>query len=88
MLRKIFRKPHSNDWQICTKNHLFYQSLFICFLVPEKRIIFAKIQRRKKGKIRLSYHLSFKLLVINWSNMLASASKQPKNHCLIPNLNT
>ena len=56
--------------QISTRNHLFYQSLLICFLVPEKRIIFAKVQRRKRGKIRLLYHLSFKLLVINWSNML------------------
>lgn len=53
-----------------TQNRLFYQSLLICFLVLEKRIIFAKVQRRKRGKIRLSYHLSFKLLVVNWSNML------------------
>ena len=56
--------------QISTRNHLFYQSLFICFHVPEKRIIFAKVQRRKRSKIGLLYHLSFKLLVINWSNML------------------
>ncbi|KXT43665.1 hypothetical protein HMPREF2531_04228 [Bacteroides intestinalis] len=49
---------------------LFYQSLFICFLVPEKRIIFAKVQRRIKSKIRFSYRLSFKLLVVNQSNML------------------
>ena len=58
------------DLQNYTQNRLFYQSLLICFLVPEKRIIFAKVQRRKRGKIRLSYHLSFKLLVVNWSNML------------------
>lgn len=49
---------------------LFYQSLFICFSVPEKRSIFAKVQRRIKSKIRLSYRLSFKLLVVNQSNML------------------
>ncbi|EYB15333.1 hypothetical protein M140_1059 [Bacteroides fragilis str. S38L3] len=36
----------------------------------------------------LFYHFIYKILVVNWSNMLASASKQPKNHCLIPNLNT
>lgn len=58
------------DLQNYTQNRLSYQSLLICFLVPEKRIIFAKVQRRKRGKIRLSYHLSFKLLVVNWSNML------------------
>ena len=48
----------------------FLSKSFYCFLVPEKRIIFAKVQRRKRSKIRLLYHLSFKLLVINWSNML------------------
>ena len=58
------------DLQNYTQNRLFYQSLLICFPVPEKRIIFASVQRRKRGKIRLSYHLSFKLLVVNWSNML------------------
>ena len=35
-----------------------------------KGIIFAKVQRRIKSKIRLSYRLSFKLLVVNQSNML------------------
>ena len=70
MLCKIFRKPHSTAGKFAPKNHLFYQSLFICFPVPEKRSIFAKVQRRIKSKIRLSYRLSFKLLVVNQSNML------------------
>ena len=70
------------DLQNYTQNRLFYQSLLICFLVPEKRIIFAKVQRRKRGKIRLSYHLSFKLLVVNWSNMLYRES----NRCQYPNI--
>lgn len=65
MLRKIFQKPHSTAGKFAPKNHLFYQSLFFCFLVPEKRIIFAKVQRRIKSKIRLSYRLIFKPLVVN-----------------------
>lgn len=76
-------KISQQDLQICTKNHLFYQSPLICFLVPEKRIIFAKVQRRKRGKIRLLYHLSFKLLVINWSNML---HRQIANSLIIKHL--
>ena len=31
MLCKIFRKPHSTAGKFAPKNHLFYQSLFICF---------------------------------------------------------
>ena len=69
MLCKIFRKPHSTAGKFAPKNHLFYQSLFICFPVPEKRIIFASVQRRIKSKIRLSYRLIFKTLVDNQSNM-------------------
>ncbi len=36
----------------------------------------------------LFYRLKHKFLIINFIYMFASASKQPKNHCLIPNLNT
>ena len=52
------------------KTTFFIKVFSFVFLVPEKRIIFAKVQRRKRSKIRLSYHLSLKLLVVNWSNML------------------
>ena len=67
---KIFRKPHSMASKFAPKTTFFIKVFSFVFLVPEKRIIFAKVQRRKRGKIRLLYHLSFKLLVINWSNML------------------
>lgn len=70
MLCKIFRKPHSTAGKFAPKNHLFIKVFSFVFLVPEKRIIFAKVQRRIKSKIRLSYRLSFKLLVVNQSNML------------------
>lgn len=52
------------------KTTFFIKVFSFVFLVPEKRIIFAKVQRRIKSKIRLSYRLSFKLLVVNQSNML------------------
>ena len=52
------------------KATFFIKVFSFVFLVPEKRIIFAKVQRRIKSKIRLSYRLSFKLLVVNQSNML------------------
>ena len=55
-------KLHPKSPFLSKSSHLFF--------VPEKRIIFAKVQRRKRSKIGLLYHLSFKLLVINWSNML------------------
>ena len=45
---------------IISKN--YYQSLFICFLVPEKHIIFVKVQRRIKSKNQT--FLSFKLQTI------------------------
>lgn len=52
------------------KTTFFIKVFSFVFLVPEKHIIFAKVQRRIKSKIRLSYRLSFKLLVVNQSNML------------------
>ena len=70
MLRKIFRKPHSTTGKFAPKTTFFIKVFSFVFLVPEKRIIFAKVQRRIKSKIRLSYRLSFKLLVVNQSNML------------------
>ena len=76
---QIFRKPHSTTGKFAPKKHLFYQSIFICYLVPQKRIIFAKVQRRIKSKIRLSYRLSFKLLVVNKSNMPHQEVELPLN---------
>ena len=66
----IFRKYHWKTYKITPKIAFFIKVFSFVFFVPKKRIIFAKVQRRKRGKIRLLYHLSFKLLVINWSNML------------------
>ena len=66
----IFRKPHSTAGKFAPKTTFFIKVFSFVFLVPEKRIIFAKVQRRIKSKIRLSYRLSFKLLVVNQSNML------------------
>lgn len=74
---KISPKSHSKTCKIAPKI-TFFIKVFSFFLVPEKRIIFAKVQRKKRSKIRLLYHLSFKLLVINWSNMLHRQVKQPK----------
>lgn len=48
----------------------FIKVFSFVFFVPEKRSIFAKVQRRIKSKIRLSYRLNFKPLVVNQSNML------------------
>ena len=70
MLRKIFLKPHSTAGKFAPQSHLFIKVFSFVFLVLEKRIIFAKVQRRIKSKIRLSYRLSFKLLVVNQANML------------------
>ena len=66
----IFRKYHWKTYKITPKIAFFIKVFSFVFFVPKKRIIFAKVQRRKRGKIGLLYHLSFKLLVINWSNML------------------
>lgn len=66
----IFRKYHWKTYKITPKIAFFIKVFSFVFFVPKKRIIFAKVQRRKRGKIRLLYHLSFKLLVVNWSNML------------------
>ena len=74
ILCKIFRKPHSMAGKFAPKNIFFIKVFSFVFLVPEKRSIFAKVQRRIKSKIRLSYRLSFKLLVVNQSNMLYPAS--------------
>jgi len=66
------------------KTTFFIKVFSFVFLVPEKRIIFAKVQRRIKSKIRLSYRLSFKLLVVNQSNML-HRNKQIKSNFFVYN---
>ena len=81
MLRKIFRKPHSTTGKFAPKTTFFIKVFSFVFLVPEKRIIFAKVQRRIKSKIRLSYRLSFKLLVVNQSNMLHRQVRSAYYHC-------
>jgi len=65
MLRKIFRKPHSTTGKFAPKTTFFIKVFLFVFLYRKKRIIFAKVQRRIKSKIRLSYRLSFKPLVVN-----------------------
>ena len=79
----IFRKPHSTAGKFAPKTTFFIKVFSFVFLVPEKRIIFAKVQRRIKSKIRLSYRLSFKLLVVNQSNML---HRQIANYMIIRQL--
>ena len=70
MLCKIFRKPHSTAGKFAPKNHLFYQSLFICFPCTGKTHYLCKSSAKNKEQNQTSYRLSFKLLVVNQSNML------------------
>lgn len=65
------------------KTTFFIKVFSFVFLVPEKRIIFAKVQRRIKSKIRLSYRLSFKLLVVNQSNMLHRQIEADKKQLIL-----
>lgn len=72
-------QPFKND---------FTQSFSLAFIIRKNALILYSFSEEKEVQNGLFYHFIYKTLVVNWSNMLASASKQPKNHCLIPNLNT
>lgn len=59
-------QPFKND---------FTQSFSLAFIIRKNALILYSFSEEKEVQNGLFYHFIYKTLVVNWSNMLASASR-------------
>lgn len=62
-------QPFKND---------FTQSFSLAFIIRKNALILYSFSEEKEVQNGLFYHFIYKTLVVNWSNMLASANKIQK----------
>ena len=72
-------QPFKND---------FTQSFSLAFIIRKNALILYSFSEEKEVQNGLFYHFIYKTLVVNWSNMLASASKANHIYPVIPKTKT
>lgn len=72
-------QPFKND---------FTQSFSLAFIIRKNALILYSFSEEKEVQNGLFYHFIYKTLVVNWSNMLASANKSNHIYPVIPKAKT